>query len=285
MELIQINSTNHFQIDLFHQFIAEIFPGVSFREWHKKGFWTKDYTAYSIVENNRIISNVCCMKMKIFIDGEIYNAVQIGAVGTIPEYGNKGLSKKLMNYLIEKLRDTTDLFFLYANNRVFEFYKKFNFEPVKEKVFYADGIQNKSNPIFRKLNIDDKNDFLILNDLLKKNKPITKIFGAADYHYVAMWHFFNTHKNDLFYFEDQNIISIQRQIENTLHIYEVIFSKEFNINDVITTNEADELKIYFPPDQINYDIKKVDSEVTGLFVLGNIFTCNQTFRFPPTAIT
>ena len=27
----------------FHHFISKVFPGISFKEWYSKGFWTENY--------------------------------------------------------------------------------------------------------------------------------------------------------------------------------------------------------------------------------------------------
>ncbi|MCO6473496.1 MAG: GNAT family N-acetyltransferase [Melioribacteraceae bacterium] len=285
MKITLLNCKNELHIESFHQFIAKIFPGVSFRKWHSNGFWNKNYTAFSFIEKDQIISNICCMWMKLFHNEKIINGVQIGAVGTLPEYRNKGLSRELLKYVKYFYKDNTDLFFLYANERVYDFYKKYDFKLVYEKIFIADANKLSSSAGYRKLNIENKNDYKFLIDSLKTSRPVTKIFGAYDYWYLTMWHVFNNYKNDLYYFDELKTVSLQKLVEDTLHIHEVFSSSPITLADIAIKNSTDKVKVYFPPDQVKYEVRKIDKEDTGLFVLGNIDLENLEFRFPPTAYT
>ena len=90
---------------LFYEFIGEVFPSADFIEWNNKGYWSDKFVPFSLVENGKIISNVCTSKMKLLIDGEPVKGIQIGAVGTLPEYRNKGLSRYLMDLILDEYRD------------------------------------------------------------------------------------------------------------------------------------------------------------------------------------
>lgn len=56
--------------------------------------------------------------MKILIDGDYLNGIQIGTVGTLPEFRNRGLNKFLMEYVSNKYDNLCDIFFLFANETV-----------------------------------------------------------------------------------------------------------------------------------------------------------------------
>ena len=66
--------------------------------------------------------------MNLIVNDKTVNGIQIGAVGTLPEYRNKGLSKYLMDLVLDKYQDSTDISFLFANETVTEFYPKFGFD-------------------------------------------------------------------------------------------------------------------------------------------------------------
>ena len=175
----------------FHNFISIVFPGISFREWESKGFWTKQYIPLSILQSSKIISNVSASFMDILINGKKCKAIQIGAVGTLPEYRNQGLSRELMNYVINKNRDKINFFFLFANETVLEFYPKFGFRSVQEYIFLKEMDIPKPKYSARKLNIEDDSDYTLLQDLINHRQILTKIFGAENYGSITMWHVLN----------------------------------------------------------------------------------------------
>ena len=86
--------------DKYYRYISEVFPGLSFEDWYDKGFWTDTYIPFSIIKSGKIISNVSVSMMDILIEDRQYQAIQLGAVGTIPEYRNQGLSRVLIDHVI-----------------------------------------------------------------------------------------------------------------------------------------------------------------------------------------
>ena len=137
--------------------------------------------------------------MNICIEGKSLRGIQIGTVGTLLVYRKQGLSKYLMEFVLEKYKDTTDLFFLFANDFVLEFYSKFGFERFNEVVYNLKSVIPKSNFAARKLNINNKSDFNLIEDLLKKRMMLTKILGATNYNFITIWHILYVFPENLFY--------------------------------------------------------------------------------------
>jgi len=273
----------------FHEFISMVFPNISFKEWYLKGFWTENYIPFSIIESGKIISSASAAIMEVIYQGQNKKAIQIGAVGTLPECRNQGLSRLLMDHIINKYEDDVDFFFLHANETVLEFYPKFSFRSIKENSFEM--ISNIPKPTFsaRKLNIDDKGDYSLLIKLISNRKLVTKLFGAKNYTFITMWHIINLYKNNLFYLEKEELVVIKNEKADTMYIVDVIFGRPFNFNLVlpnfISSDSIKSIKYYFPPDQLKYNYDKIVKEDTGLFILGNLELENMQFRYPETAVT
>src|SRR5690606_30122657 len=122
------------------------------------------------------------------ISGKKLKAAQIGAVSTLPEFRNKGLSRQLMNYILEAYKEKVDFFFLYANDSVLDFYPKFGFRSVKENVFISELKRTNQKFCARKLDITNPDDYSLLINLINNRLPITKLFGAENYGFITMWH-------------------------------------------------------------------------------------------------
>jgi len=288
-DIIENYRDNELLRNEYYNFISKIFPSADFKEWYAKGFWKDEYNPISIIKDGKLISNVSATLMNIIIYKRNLRGIQIGAVGTLPEFRNQGLSRLLMEYVINKYRKSTDIFLLFANETVLDFYPKFGFKRFKEKVFISEINIPETKPAARKLNIQNESDFLLLQDLIKDRIEITKIFGAENYGSITMWHVLNIYRDNLYHLKDEDAIFIVKEEKRQLDIYEIICRKYFDLDaalpKIIESREIDSVKFYFPPDQLKYNYDKIINEDNGLFILSDIKFSNNLFKFPETAIT
>lgn len=288
-KIIENYRNNEIMRNEFHNFISKVFPSISFKEWYSKGFWTENYIPFSIIESGKLISSASATFMNTLVKGKKCKAIQLGAVGTLPEYRNRGLSHDLINYVIKRYKDEVHFFFLHANETVLEFYPKFGFRSVKETVFVAESSFPESKYLARKLNIEIDSDYLLLQDIINNRQILTKIFGAEDYGFITMWHVLNFYQDNLYYLEKENVIVIKEEKNNTVHIVDVIYSKPFDFQlvlpQIMESNSIKSINYYFPPDQLQYDYSKIVNEKSGLFLLGDIEIEDKLLKFPETAHT
>jgi len=274
----------------FFVFVNTVFPGLDFRIWHDRGCWDDPYIPFSIIENDRIVSNVSITKMKILLNGKQINAIQFGTVGTIPEYRNRGLSRYLMEYVLDKYKNEIDFYFLFANETVLDFYPKFGFKRHNMHIFRSDRGYPDAKTTARKLNLDNQGDFDLVRNTLKNRIPVTQLFGAADYGFITMWHVLNLYPDNLFYFENEQAIVIASEQNDKLHVMDVIASRPVDIDSLIpgvTSNrKLKSVSYYFSPDQLNYRYDDIEpDDDSPLYVLGDIDLGSNPYHFPATAQT
>lgn len=101
--------------------------GFNFEEWYLDGFWKDKYIPYSIVHNEKVIANVSVNIMNFNMDGIEKHYIQLGTVMTDKEYRGHGLSRYLIEKIIDEYKDKTDGIYLFANDSVLNFYPKFGF--------------------------------------------------------------------------------------------------------------------------------------------------------------
>ena len=75
---------------------------IDFQFWYDLNLWDENYESYSIIENGEMISNICVYKTNILFNNKQHPALSIGAVATKKEHRGKGLSRKLMEHIIDK---------------------------------------------------------------------------------------------------------------------------------------------------------------------------------------
>ena len=274
----------------FYTFTNTVFPGANFSDWYNLGYWSDKYTPVSILEDNKIVSNVSISRMKIVIDGVFLNGIQIGTVGTLPEYRNRGLSKSLMDYVLKKYDQSCEIFFLFANDTVLDFYPKFGFNRFHEVIFKSSSEISISKYCARKLKLSNDSDLSIIKRMISARRPLTKRFGASEYDYITHWHLLNVFSDHLYFLEDDEIIFICDEINEDLHIWDVIYAKLFNISKavpkIIRNEKLKSVYYYFPPDQLSFKYDEVIPDKNSyLFVKGNFNLKDRNFKFPITAQT
>ena len=274
----------------FFDFTKKVFPSLDFTEWYNKGFWADAYIPFSIVENDEVVSNVSISKMKIFLNGKSKNAIQIGTVGTIPEYRKKGLSRYLMDYVLNKFKNDIDFYYLFANDTVTKFYPKFGFNKVEEVIFQRTNNIPPSNYNAVKLNLENSFDKELITDLINKRTDISKLFSAHNYGFITWWYIFNFHSNDLYYLPNENTIFIAGENNNELHIYDVIFEHQLNFElalpKMLKHNKYRSINYYFSPDVVNYNFDNtINSIESPLFIKGKFDLAKKLFKYPYTAQT
>ncbi|MFC2083677.1 GNAT family N-acetyltransferase [Bacteroidota bacterium] len=274
----------------FFNLVSKVFPSVDFKEWYSRGFWLDSYIPVSIVKDNKILSNVSITNMKILIKGEYLNGIQVGTVATLPEYRKQGLSRILMEYVLNKFKDSADIFFLFANDSVLNYYPKFGFKRYNEVVFKSESNIPDSNYSARQLNIQSSSDFSLLQKLLKERQILTTLFGAVEYDFITLWYVLNFFSRNLFYLKEDDTIFIITKDKDKLHIWDIIYTKPIDIvtalSKVIPQDGVKCIHYYFSPDQLNFDYDSVEiDDDSPLFVRGDFVLEKKHFMFPYTART
>ena len=106
--------------------LAERTFGLSFEGWYKNGFWNEKYIPYSVLYDGNIIANVSVNIINCTVKGNKRRYIQLGTVMTDERFRKQGLSRVLMEKILEEYSEC-DGIFLYANDEVLDFYPKFGF--------------------------------------------------------------------------------------------------------------------------------------------------------------
>ncbi|NMB19665.1 MAG: GNAT family N-acetyltransferase [Firmicutes bacterium] len=110
--------------------LKEVF--FDFKFWYDLNLWDDNYESYAIFNGDTIVSNICVYKTQVMFSGQTHLALSIGAVATKEGFRKQGLSRFLMEHLIAKYDGVP--MYLYADDSALDFYPKFGFERVIEKL-------------------------------------------------------------------------------------------------------------------------------------------------------
>lgn len=282
------NYKDNDQLRLSFNQLAKSTFGIDFETYYQRGFWSDQYICYSYLDQGKVISNVAVSFLDMVLNGSKINAVQIGTVMTHPEYRGQGLAGSLMKYVLEKYQSETELIFLFANKTVLEFYPKFGFKPIAQKLFMKNLTEIKSDyddrP--RKLNINDQADLSLFQRLSSKRKPISSIFGVENTQYLSLFYWMHVFLDDFYYLDGLDAIVVYRNEEDKIHIYDVISKTDLSFAGILGRIVSDKVKeaiFHFTPDFNDLEAERIPYEDDQLFVKTESVKIPENLMYPAIA--
>lgn len=249
--------------------LTEATFGFNFEKWYLNGYWGDNYVPNSLLHNNKVISNVSVSKIEFIIENEKKLGIQIGTVMTDKEYRHRGLSKFILEQVINEWKEQSDFIYLFANDSVLDFYPKFNFQIVDQYQYSKPlNIPNTLSSL-RKLNMDDKYDKELLIKNINESNPISKI-SMRNNTSLVMFYCLSFKKNSIYYLRELNAAIIAEIEGDTLYLNDVFSKERVKLDDVIqlmTDKTTKKVILGFTPlDEADYQkslLKKKDT----LFVI------------------
>jgi predicted GNAT family N-acyltransferase len=265
----------------YFQLTKQIF-GLEFEKWYQSDYWDNRFIPYVIMCEDIAVSSVAVCINDICWKNQRKRYVQISTVMTLPEYRNKGHNRHLMEVVLSEWADKCDAIYLLSNDSVINFYPKFGFEEFKEFQFSQSITQ--SNGIYRKLDIEDPNDWRLIIKKYKLGNPFSALVVENMSQFV--FHCIYSFSKDIYYVDKYDAVVIVRFENDRLTCYDIFTNGNFRINDILNVMANANTKVAYlgftPKSEEDYIIEKLQEQDTHLFVLNgkeNIFKNNRVM-FP-----
>ena len=110
--------------------------------------------------------------MDFQLDGRRRTYLQLGTVMTHPDYRGMGLSRFLMEWILQNWSDRCDGIYLFANDTVLDFYPKFGFLPAAEAQIFSPSSPQQPIPL-RRINPDNPKDRALLIQSYRRSNPFS----------------------------------------------------------------------------------------------------------------
>ena len=89
---------------------------LDFEPWYQCGGWQDRYLPHALVCGEQVAANVSVNRMDFQLDGRRRTYLQLGTVMTHPDYRGMGLSRFLMEWILQNWSDRCDGIYLFAND-------------------------------------------------------------------------------------------------------------------------------------------------------------------------
>lgn len=179
--------------------------GLSFRKWYEDGYWTDRYRPYVLLDGDRVVSCVAVNRIELAWQDRPKRYIQLGTVMTDPAYRRRGLSRGLIETVLEEWRERCEVVYLFANDTVLDFYPKFGFERELE---YQPAVPVMPCPgKYRKLDLADRADLAILAACYRHSNPYAA-FSMTDNFALLMFYCSDGLKDCVYFLEEFDMVVI-----------------------------------------------------------------------------
>ncbi|CQR54205.1 GNAT family N-acetyltransferase [Paenibacillus riograndensis] len=269
--------------DSFNDLASLVFD-LNFEDWYQKGFWDDRYICHSFIREDVVIANVSVSKMDLLINGSNKKAIQIGTVMTHPDFRGKGLSGKLMRHVLDIYEHDCDIFFLFANSTVIDFYPKYGFKSVGESQLKLKYYPTPhADTTLRKLNCSNKEDLAFIKKMVLSRRPVSDQFGVSNNQGLFMFYAIKVFPESIYYSQEDEAIIVYQQEDHVLNLYDVVSQSYVNLNRLINriaNEQTGYIHFHFTPDPFTDKVpyEWMDNNGDVLFIKSN-FTLDKNSKF------
>jgi GNAT superfamily N-acetyltransferase len=248
--------------------------GFSFEHWYQLGYWRDKYCPYSLLHQGRVVANISANPIEFQADERVYHTLQIGTVMTDPAYRNQGLSRVLMNIVLEEYENKCDLIYLYANDSVLEFYPKFGFKEAPEYIYTKEFQQGERTYRFDKLDGRRMEAQQLIMEIIASSNPVSR-YSMLNNPGLPMFYLSSFLAENIYYCEELELLAIVEYEEDKLRLIDIYCGKDFDLEKVIQSlisKPIMQVSLGFTPiNTADFNCVPLKEEGTTFFVKGNNF--------------
>lgn len=246
--------------------------------WRDKGHWKEKYVPHSLILDNRVIANISAGIMRLQLGGRDIQAVQLGSVGVLPEYRGIGLSRVLMERVLEEYR-SFPLLFLFAGEAVSEFYPRFGFRRIEECIPFINTENRPYSDRPERISADSGHIKRLLGAKLQHSSVIDSRGNPG----VYMYHLIYNYNENIYYIKEKDVVFIAAYEKETVDVYDIMSEKKVSFRELegyILRDAEKQVRFHFTPDWLDVDYGVMPYQGNALHVLGELAVSMDKAKFP-----
>lgn len=252
--------------------LAEKMFDINFEEWHQNGFWSDNYIPYSLVREGEVIANASITKSKMIINEKVYQTIQIGTVMTDSTYQGQGLSKYLIEKIINDYQNKVDFIYLFANETVLEFYPKFGFKRVDELAIQLKAPANsRLKKGLTQINFKAHQKRIEAAASVSTKNHLTTYLMTDNY--LRLFYYGTVFAESIYYIEElKTYLSFEIE-DKELHLFDILSDQAISLGTIIDYLLLEDISVihcHFNSNttEVEHVRKIVPMDEDALFVLG-----------------
>lgn len=256
--------------------------GIDFRPWYEQGFWDDHFLPYVLTFEGEVVASVCVNLLPVRTESQKKLYVQLGGVMTAHDFWGRGLSRTLMQQVLDDWKAQCHVLYLYANDSVVDYYPRFGFERAPEQGYkvVAKGVPQEMQRLDP---LNDKDQWK-MRHCFQQGNPYAAF--QVDTYNLLMFYTLQWYRNDVYYLPEQDTLIVAKERDGHWTCCDIFGNSTLSLSELLgclRPNQEVQVDLGFTPsnrrDVIEYVLQEDD---TTLFVhkdLENPFQQNK-MRMP-----
>lgn len=255
---------------------------LDFEDWYQNGYWTEKYNPYSIVIDGKVVANVSVNTTEFEVNGVRKCYIQLGTVMTDKAYRGQGLIRTIMEEIENEYAGKVDGWYLFANDKVLDFYPKFGFQPAKEyEYFYK--TSGERQILFKRVKMDAKEAWDVLEERIRSSYPQAAL-ELVNNSQLPMFYVSKFMQENVYYSKELDTYVIAEIEEDTAVIFAIISTEMQDIKRIaesIGCNVKTVTLGFTPKCTEGLEVQEVVAKDTTLFIKGDLkYVGEEQMMFP-----
>ena len=257
--------------------------GIDLGSWYANGFWQDDYIPYSVVEDGRVVSNISVNVCNIRRRLRVHHLAQIGTVMTDEAYRGRGYARLLFEKAIADCTRSYEGIYLFAQDDMSSFYEQYGF--VRKPEYRCRKKVNITNTrTAENIPMDSREEWNRMVDIIQRRGQYGE-YVMVNNPGLFMFYLAGPMSEYVYYIPSAEAYVIASAEGEKLTVYAVFSGEKVSLGEVISSFGSD-IKLvelaFTPENKTGFELKKIESDDTVLFTMGEFFqtTGNDRFMFP-----
>lgn len=227
-----------------------------------------EYEPHTLIQNGQVCANISVNQIPFIFDDRRIRGIQLGTVMTRKEYRHKGLSRYLMEWILNEWKDKSDIIYLFANDSVLQFYPKFGFVQQDEYEYTLEDVV-ASKAVVIPMNMTKQTEIDLLWRKYKEGNPFSK-FQMVENKVLIDFYCLGFLKEHLYYVREADAIVVAKEEGDMLIVDEVFGGSKATMEFILTAVAKEHTKKirlgFTPKESLNLTCGLHREEDTTLFV-------------------
>lgn len=190
-----------------------------------------EYEPHVLYVNDEICANVSVNKITFYHNGEKRFYIQLGTVMTDEKYRKRGLSRYLIESIVDEWKDKCDALYLFANDSVLDFYPKFGFEK-KDEYQYKYINPAVSEKKCEKLDVNDEKNRKLVIEKDKEGNSFSKLYMTGDYALLTFYAL-GFMSDNVYYIKDYDLVAVVEYEDDMIFCHDIIGQTDADLREVL----------------------------------------------------
>lgn len=254
----------------FNQLTQSIY-GFDFEGWYQNGYWGHAYIPYSLLHNGEMVSSISVNLIDFWFEGQKKKCVQIGTVMTSMQARKRGLSRALLNLVLEQWRGKCDFVCLFANQTVLDFYPKFGFKRFEQYQCskFIEPLNSECKVVITQLDMSSKTERENLVRRIDQSAVFARL-SMVNNSSLIMFYCQSFYSDNVYYIEHLDAIVIAEFRQDSVCLKDVFCTQIHELDDIVRALCNERIRhviLEFTPNNTSSYLQKKCVEGDVLFVL------------------